>query len=94
MMEYVCKGAEPTHDDMYGVYASHEYCSGEAITVYVGKVIGAYDGEKDDYAGYREMERVSAPRADGSMGKRGEAYHGDRGGSGRWSRRIHRSAVH
>ena len=71
VMEYVCSGVEPTHDEMYGVYASRDYSSGEAITAYVGKIIGAYDGERDDYAGYREMERVSAPREDGSMGKGG-----------------------
>ena len=39
--------------------------------MYVGTVIGACDGEKDAYAGYNEMERVSAPQADGSMGKGG-----------------------
>ena len=39
--------------------------------MYVGRVIGAYDGERDDYEGYREMERMTTPRDDGSVEGKG-----------------------
>ena len=73
VMEYVASvsGQSITHDDMYGVYASRTYMQKEAITAYVGRVIGAFKGERDGNAGYREMERMAAPRDDGSEGKGG-----------------------
>ena len=45
--------------DMYGVCASRKFMPEEAITAYVGTAIGAYNGERDDYKGYREMERMA-----------------------------------
>ena len=57
-MMYVCGGIKPAHDDMFGLYASRRYEHEEAITVYVGKDIGAVDGTIDDYKGYYHMQQL------------------------------------
>ena len=64
LMMHVSGGDKLEHDDMYGLYASRRYDSGEAITVYVGHDIGAADGNEDDYKAYRTIERDAAPWTD------------------------------
>ena len=74
-MMHVSGGEKLEHDDMYGIYASRRYDSGEAITVYVGHDIGAADGNEDDYQAYKVIERDAAPWTD----THGRKHHGNGG---------------
>ena len=75
LMTHVCGNTTPTHDAMYGLYASREYVSNEAITVYTGTDIGSANGNEDDYAGYKAMDRMTQPSYDAD----GNAYDGGGG---------------
>ena len=85
-MMHVHGGHMPTHDAMYGMYASCRYAAQEAITVYVGEDIGSARGEEDGYRGYRTLEERAGPCVDDE----GNEYEG-RGG--RHIMEVHRSLL-
>ena len=64
LMLHVSGGQKLAHDDMFGLYATRRYDSGEAITVCVGQDIGAADGTIDDYQAYKTLEQDAAPWVD------------------------------